>query len=33
MKILLELCESWFYKEIGRMISGDEVMKSIFDAS
>jgi hypothetical protein len=35
MKTFHELCESRFYKEIGRKISGeqrDEVMKSIFDA-
>ncbi len=34
MKTLHELCESWFYKEIGRKISGerrDEVKRSIFD--
>jgi hypothetical protein len=34
MKTFHELCESCFYKEIGRMISwkrGDEVMRSIFD--
>jgi hypothetical protein len=33
MKTLLELCGSWFYKEINKMISGDEAMKRIFDAS
>jgi hypothetical protein len=35
MKTLLKLCESWFYKEISKRISGerrDEVMKNIFDA-
>jgi hypothetical protein len=34
MKTLHELCESWFWEEIGRKISReqkDEVMKSIFD--
>jgi len=34
MKTLHELCESQFYKKIGRKIYGeqkDEVMKSIFD--
>jgi len=36
MKTFHELCESWFCKEIGRKISGeqrDEVMRNIFDAS
>jgi hypothetical protein len=33
MKTLLELCGSRFYKEIGRKIYGNEVMKNIFDAS
>jgi hypothetical protein len=34
MKALHELCKSWFYKEIGKKISGerrDEVRRSIFD--
>jgi hypothetical protein len=32
MKTLLELCASRFYKEIGKKISRDEVMRNIFDA-
>jgi hypothetical protein len=35
MKTLLELCESWLWKEVGKRISRereDEVMESIFDA-
>jgi hypothetical protein len=35
MEIFHELCESSFYKEIGRGIlgkQGDEMMRSIFDA-
>jgi hypothetical protein len=35
MKTLHELCESWFWEEIGWKIFGerrDEVMKNIFDA-
>jgi hypothetical protein len=31
IKILLKLCGSQFYKEIGKKIFGDEVMRSIFD--
>jgi hypothetical protein len=31
MKASLEFCGSQFYKEIGRKISRDEVMRSIFD--
>jgi hypothetical protein len=34
LKILHELCESWFYKEIGKKSSGEqrgEVMRTIFD--
>jgi len=36
MKTLHELCESHFYKEIGRKIAGerrDEVRRNIFEAS